>query len=131
VHRTPGSHPNDHVTSKETEAQAHSRLTRQAEVEKVVILSFRNLQLRRIGELQDKLLRPAVETTQTKDSSETHNSDVDMTLRAYGEYALLELYSYTSIEMWILTLPKAEALRNYETLSLNGLSSIPIGGNTD
>ncbi|KAG6356268.1 hypothetical protein INS49_015655 [Diaporthe citri] len=69
--------------------------------DKVIVLSFRNLQLKRIGALQDKLIGLSMAREPLLPD---HADRVDETLRAY-----------------------AQALRDYETLSVNALPTIPIG----
>lgn len=58
---------------------------RKVEVEKVVVLSFRTLQLQRIAELQDELLGLAVATAKGTVQQEQHKDVVDKALRAYGK----------------------------------------------
>lgn len=60
---------------------------RNVEVEKVVVLSFRTLQLQRIAELQDDLLSLAVATAKGPLQQTQHKSRVDDNLRAYGKSA--------------------------------------------
>lgn len=62
-------------------------IPRGVQVEKVVVLSFRTLQLQRIAELQDELLSLAVATTVPPGLKEKHKDSVDKALRAYGEMA--------------------------------------------
>lgn len=57
------------------------------EVEKVVVLSFRTLQLQRIAELQDELLSLAVATAKGTVQQEQHKDVVDKALRACGKIA--------------------------------------------
>lgn len=64
------------------------------EAEKVVVLSFRGLQLRRISELQDELLHLAVISatglTETGASlPDNHKNVVDKALREYGTFCLI------------------------------------------
>ena len=54
----------------------------------IVVLSFRNLQLRRISELQDDLLRLAVETA-SDTVPDDKTKEVDEKLRAYCESAII------------------------------------------
>lgn len=56
------------------------------EAKKVIILSFRSLQLRRITELQDKLLGLAAITASGAALSNNHQNDVDKALRDYGKF---------------------------------------------
>ena len=88
-HRSPSIHHNEQGPSPDFETEAHFQDIKRVETQKVIILSFRSLQLRRIAELQDELLRLAVKTADTPNLPDTHNSDVDKTLRNYGEYILL------------------------------------------
>ncbi|CZR57810.1 uncharacterized protein PAC_07699 [Phialocephala subalpina] len=78
--------------------------TNSVTADKVVILSFRDLQLKRIAELQDQLLALSVQAVIGDSLAPDHTSKVD---RALSDYA--------------------EALRNYETLSMNAIPSIPVG----
>jgi hypothetical protein len=55
------------------------------EVEKVVVLSFRALQLQRIAELQDELLNLAVISARNEDLPSNHKDTVDSALKCYGE----------------------------------------------
>jgi len=50
--------------------------------EKVVVLSFRGLQLRRIAQLQDQLIALTVQSTHQ--GNEKHAKDVDTALTNYG-----------------------------------------------
>jgi hypothetical protein len=75
------------------------------EAEKVVILSFRSLQLRRIAELQDELLRLSglIATGKTATGtppSDDHKSTVDCALRNYGKF----LSTFTVF--WMSSTPK-------------------------
>ncbi|KAM0797180.1 hypothetical protein BDR22DRAFT_785675, partial [Usnea florida] len=71
--------------------------------EKVIVLSFRTLQLQRITELQDDLIDLTVASS-FKEGSQRTKDEIDKALRDY-----------------------AEALRNYETLSLHAQPDIPPG----
>lgn len=73
----------------ETEAQLQD--IKKVEAQKVVVLSFRSLQLRRIAELQDELLALAIRTADTSSLPATHNSDIDKKLRDYGESIFIKL----------------------------------------
>lgn len=74
------------------------------EVEKVIVLSFRTLQLQRIAELQDDLLDLTDACAFKEGFQGPDKSEIDKALRSY-----------------------AEALRNYETLSLHAQSDVPRG----
>lgn len=52
--------------------------------ESIVVLSFRALQLRRIAELQDELLRISAVMGDKKDTTEEERRAIDETLSAYG-----------------------------------------------
>ena len=56
------------------------------EVEKVIVLSFRTLQLQRITELQDDLIDLTVAST-LKEGSQRTKEEVDKALRDYGGFA--------------------------------------------
>lgn len=60
--------------------------TKNVEVDKVIVLSFRNLQLRRIADLQDKLLRLAAVNEHGIEATtlSNHKNLVDKALRDYG-----------------------------------------------
>jgi hypothetical protein len=88
-HQSPSIHHNKQGPSPDVEAEAHFQDIKRIETQKVIVLSFRSLQLRRIAELQDELLRLAVKTADTPDLPDAHNSDVDKTLRDYGECILI------------------------------------------
>jgi len=60
---------------------------RKVEVEKVVVLSFRTLQLQRIAELQDELLSLTVATVKSTALKGQYKDSVDHALRAYGKLA--------------------------------------------
>jgi hypothetical protein len=61
------------------------------EAEKVIVLSFRSLQLRRIAKLQDDLLRLAVITASSSTLPDGHKAAVDQALRDFGVfYNLIE-----------------------------------------
>jgi hypothetical protein len=60
---------------------------RKVEVEKVVVLSFRTLQLQRIAELPDELLSLAVATVKSTALKGQYKDSVDHALRAYGKLA--------------------------------------------
>lgn len=66
-------------------ADPASKYIRNIEAEKVIVLSFRELQLRRIGELQDDLLRLAAITASGVSLSADHKAEVDKALQAYGK----------------------------------------------
>lgn len=87
-HRSPSIHHNEWF-SPGIEAEAHFQDIKRVETQKVIVLSFRSLQLRRIAELQDELLRLAIKTADTPNLPDTHNADVDQTLRNYGECLLI------------------------------------------
>lgn len=59
---------------------------RKVEVEKLVVLSFRTLQLERSAELQDELLTLAVATVENPRLNNSKDS-VDKAFRAYGKIA--------------------------------------------
>jgi hypothetical protein len=88
-HRSPSIHYNEQGPSPDTEAEAHFQDIKRVESQKVIILSFRSLQLRRIAELQDELLRLAVKTADIPNLPDTHSSEVDRTLRDYGGCILI------------------------------------------
>ena len=52
--------------------------------EKVIVLSFRGLQLRRIAELQDELLRLSAETANAENLT-PNDKAIDAALASYGE----------------------------------------------
>ncbi|PNP42175.1 hypothetical protein TGAMA5MH_05857 [Trichoderma gamsii] len=70
--------------------------------ESIVVLSFRALQLRRIAELQDDLLRISAVMGDKNDTTEEERRTIDEALSAY-----------------------AQAIRNYETLSDNAAPTVP------
>lgn len=82
-HLIPPTDPNEEATFPETEAEAHFQDIKRVETQKVIVLSFRSLQLRRVAELQDELLRLAVKTVDTSSSSD--NSNVEKVLRDHGK----------------------------------------------
>lgn len=84
-HRSPSVHHNEQVPSPDFKVKARPQDIKRVETQKVVVLSFRSLQLRRIAELQDELLGLAVKTARTPNLPDTHNSDVDKALHDYGE----------------------------------------------
>ena len=93
--------PESSMTEKQAEIEIdHPEDLKKVQMEKVVVLSFRTLQLQRITELQDELLGLAYHSV-------NHTPDKDVLDRALRSYA--------------------EALRNYETLSLHAQSEIPPG----
>ena len=60
--------------------------SRTVEVEKVIVLSFRTLQLQRITDLQDDLIDLTVAST-FKEGSRRTKEEVDKALRDYGGFA--------------------------------------------
>ena len=62
----------------------NSNSTTHPEIEKVIVLSFRSLQLQRITELQDELLKLTLRAAAGKASAD-QNEDVDKALENYGE----------------------------------------------
>lgn len=52
------------------------------------MLSFRKPQLQRIAELQDDLLKLAIETGRRAEPGGGHNEKVDKALRDYGKFIL-------------------------------------------
>ena len=83
IEKAPNSPNQSKGAAEEAEkTPAHSfEAIKKVEVEKVIVLSFRSLQLQRIAELQDELLSlavgPASQQTPSKDS-------IDKALRNYG-----------------------------------------------
>ena len=57
------------------------------EVEKVIVLSFRTLQLQRIAELQDDLLHLTVASADNGGSQGPDKNKIDKALRNYGRFA--------------------------------------------
>ena len=57
------------------------------EVEKVIVLSFRTLQLQRISELQDDLLQLTAASASKEDSQRPDKKEIDKALRDYGGFA--------------------------------------------
>lgn len=53
--------------------------------EKVLVFSFRNLQLKRIAELQDRLIGLSMDTFSSQDLAPDHISNVDQALGEYGK----------------------------------------------
>lgn len=83
VEQAPGKHYSDDA-SRPPRADGHLRRpdpTNNVIADKVVVLSFRNLQLKRIGDLQDKLI--ALSMAKQPLYSD-HADSVDQALRAYG-----------------------------------------------
>lgn len=81
-----------------TKLEADEAKPQNVEAEKVVILSFRSLQLRRIAELQDELLGLSglIATGKTATGTplpDDHKSTVDCALRNYGKFLQLPLSS--------------------------------------
>jgi hypothetical protein len=73
------------------EADAAQLKPQNVDTERVIVLSFRALQLERIAELQDDLLRlatisfNATPNSESNPKPENHNAIVDKALRDYGE----------------------------------------------
>ena len=87
----------------------------------MIVLSFRNLQLQRIAQKQDELLRLANEIAREGgEIPEDEKSEADKQLQSYCESATI------SDTQYLLTPGTAEALRNYETLSSGALTFIPL-----
>lgn len=61
---------------------------RKVEVEKVVVLSFRALQLQRIADLQDEVLDLVVKAPTEATSRLSINAKIDSRLGHYGRYYL-------------------------------------------
>ena len=57
------------------------------EVEKVIVLSFRTLQLQRIAELQDDLLHLTIASAFEEGFQVPDKRDIDKALRSYGRFA--------------------------------------------
>jgi len=87
--RSVSIHHDKQGSSANTEAEAPLQDIKRLEAQKVIVLSFRSLQLRRIAELQDELLSLTVKTADSLNLSDNHNSIVDKTLRNYGECFLV------------------------------------------
>lgn len=63
----------------------------EVEAEKVVILSFRSLQLHRIAVMQDSLLKLSIKATTTDNHQEEFNNSIDKALKEYGESSHSEI----------------------------------------
>jgi hypothetical protein len=100
-HRSSSIHHDKQGHFPDIEAETTFQDMKRIETQKVIVLSFRSLQLRRIAELQDELFRLAVKTADIPNLPETHNSDVDNALHAYGEYCTVNL---SGIMMYIFLL---------------------------
>ena len=61
--------------------------SKMVEVEKVIVLSFRTLQLQRIAELQDDLLHLTVASTFKEGLQGPDKKEIDAALRNYGRFA--------------------------------------------
>lgn len=107
IEKAPDSHDQSSSAAEEAEnthnpertlAQS-SEAIKKVEVEKVIVLSFRSLQLQRIAELQDELLSlavgPASQQTPGKDLIDKALSDYGMVGRSWPECLLMvnEIYS--------------------------------------
>lgn len=67
-------------------ASLHADLTANVDIRRVVVLSFRQLQLRRIAELQDELLGLAVRTARGLPRDKDKDA-IDEALSKYGQLA--------------------------------------------
>ena len=92
--------------------------------EKVIVLSFRGLQLRRIAELQDELLRLSAETANAENLT-PNDKAIDAALASYGESSVPRRETRCLLSDIFRVI--AQALRNYETLSQNAVPTIPAG----
>ena len=59
---------------------------KKVEAEKVIVLSFRGLQLRRIAELQDNLLTLSIAAARGTLVSDTDKTLIDKALKDYGKF---------------------------------------------
>jgi hypothetical protein len=78
----------DSAHDEEDETKASLMQAQKVRAEKVIVLSFRGLQLKRIAELQDRLLELSVQATNitpTKPLSKNQGSMIDSALKEYGE----------------------------------------------
>lgn len=83
--------PKSPIWPVDEEAQSHDHThatdpTKDVEVDKIIVLSFRSLQLRRIADLQDNLLRLAAikEVGMEPTTLSNHKISIDKALRDYG-----------------------------------------------
>lgn len=82
VEQAPAGNFNDNASPAAQGSDLPPRKTKRISAEKVIVLSFRGLQLQRIAALQDRLI--GLSTQQGNDSS--HFDKIDETLGAYGEF---------------------------------------------
>jgi hypothetical protein len=66
-------------------AEAEHKIFTSISVDKVIILSFRGLQLRRIAEMQDNLLDMAVATAKEGEVTDEQRTKIDQALKGYGK----------------------------------------------
>ena len=79
----PNTQPNN--SSSTTTKLQPGQQTEPGNPEKVIVLSFRSLQLQRIAELQDELLRLTFDAAAGKATS-NHTNNVDKGLDNYGKF---------------------------------------------
>jgi hypothetical protein len=71
-------------SSPEKDAKVEAKTQLNIETEKIVILSFRGLQLERISELQDELLRLSMISASSEAVPSDHKEKVDKVMGDYG-----------------------------------------------
>jgi len=94
-------------SSTEKEARVEAKAPLNFEAEKIVILSFRGLQLGRISELQDELLRLSIISASSEAISSEHKEKVDKVMADYGSepsfFKDIEEFLHQSAEADILS----------------------------
>ena len=74
------------IQPSQSEVRTKEEHSEKVEAEKVIVLSFRGLQLRRIAELQDNLLTLSIAAARGTLVSNAEKTLIDKALKNYGEF---------------------------------------------